>query len=299
MTIVAGFKCWEGVVLCADTQETVSDISKKNVPKLIFQPVDSNGHALPSNKDQLAVAFCGSSNNAAFVDKLVASAWEDAQAGRNLDEVCNEIEKSIKNTYREFGKIFQTGYCPGADLLYGVKMFGHSKLFSASGPVVNEVHTYASAGAGYYMADFLASRMYGHHLDIRQCVILAAYILYQAGEYVVGCGGDSQIAVLKDDGTSGVVDSKVVDELTKTLQFVDKELWDFTLAAANLSLTTEELREGLDNGIDMLILLRDVRKKELERHMRADEELHRKLFNKEPPTKDDLGLPMPPSEPQT
>jgi 20S proteasome alpha/beta subunit len=33
MTIIAGFKCHEGLVLCADTQETVGNVSKRNVPK--------------------------------------------------------------------------------------------------------------------------------------------------------------------------------------------------------------------------------------------------------------------------
>jgi 20S proteasome alpha/beta subunit len=40
VTIVAGFKTIDGIVLCADTQETIGGISKRNVPKLRFEPGD-------------------------------------------------------------------------------------------------------------------------------------------------------------------------------------------------------------------------------------------------------------------
>ena len=43
------------------------------------------------------------------------------------------------------------------ELIYGVKMHGDSKLFSSQGPIVNEKRSYGSVGAGYYMADFLAT----------------------------------------------------------------------------------------------------------------------------------------------
>jgi 20S proteasome alpha/beta subunit len=34
MTIIAGFKCRDGVVIGGDTQETVSGLSKRNVTKI-------------------------------------------------------------------------------------------------------------------------------------------------------------------------------------------------------------------------------------------------------------------------
>jgi hypothetical protein len=105
----------------------------------------------------------------------------------------------------------QSGFCPHVDLIYGIKMDGRTKLFSAVGPVVNEKDEYYSAGQGYYMADFLARRMFGDHLTIHQCVIVAAYTLFQAKEHVDGCGGDSHIAVLRDTGPSGLLNFQVIN----------------------------------------------------------------------------------------
>ncbi len=262
VTIVAGFKCYEGVVLCADTQETIGELSKRHIPKLIFEPKDHYGKTQALRPDDLAVCFCGAANNGPFVDKLVQNAWEDAQVGTNLDEVCTIIEASIERTYKKYAGIYQTGYCPSADLIYGVKMFKASKLFAASGPVVTEQTRYTTGGGGYYMADFLAGRMYEKHLSLRQCVILAAYILFEAKEHVDGCGGESHIAVIRNMGVSGQVNSVNIESLNRMLSESDLALGRLLLKSADLeqqdygSNSFEQAIEGVKE------YLMDVRKAE-------------------------------------
>lgn len=270
LTIVAGFKSYEGIVLCADTQETVNNLSKRNVPKLIFQPSDYLGRTLALGEDDLAVAFCGAADNGPFVDKLVENAWEDAQTGTSIDEVCALIEVSIKRTYEEFNRIFQTGYAPSADLIYGVKMFGDSKLFAATGPIVVEKEEYCSGGAGYYLADFLAGRMYHSGMTLRQCVILAAYILFQAKDHVEGCGGDSQIAVLRNYGVSGKVDWRSIEAINRMVHWEDKEIGRLILYAADLEITKEEFLEGAKTLAELASSMREIEKKEYDEHRESD-----------------------------
>src|SRR5207244_5262587 len=123
---------------------------------------------------------------------------------------------------------------------YGIKMNGNCKLFSAVGPVVNEKNEYYSAGQGYYMADFLARRMHRSQLPIHQCVIIAAYTLFQAKEHVDGCGGDSQIAVLRDNGPSGLLNFQVVDAITEHLEMADIELGNLLIASADIHVSDEK-----------------------------------------------------------
>ena len=73
VTIVAGFRCSEGIVVCADTLETIGDISKRHVPKVRFERCE------PERGD-LAVAFCGATNNGPFLDEIVDRAWRGVQA---------------------------------------------------------------------------------------------------------------------------------------------------------------------------------------------------------------------------
>jgi len=296
VTIIAGFKTKEGVVICADTQETISNISKRNVPKLRFEPADKLFYGARGHRsDDVAAAFCGAANNGPFIDKLVDNAWESAQACASLDEVCVEVEASIKATYKEFSTIYQSGYCPEAELIYGVKMSGSTKLFSALGPVVTERTEYASGGAGYYMADFLKAKMYGNHLTLHQCVILAAYTLFQAKEHVDGCGGESHIAVLRDNGVSGRVAADKVDAITKLLVSTDDAISRVLLDAANLEHTDETFRQELRTTLEVVARLRNIRKGELDRARETLEAVGRILggLSYQPETLDPFGLPMP------
>jgi hypothetical protein len=159
VTIVAGFKSYEGVVLCADTQETVLH-SKRHVPKLRFEPnaAAKSLREFRGENTDLAAAFCGAGEGP-FIDKLIDESWKTAQKATSLREAGDRVEASIKGMYREFGKIYQPGFCPQVELIYGIKMKGNCKLFSAVGPVVNEKDEYYSAGQGYYMADFISASL--------------------------------------------------------------------------------------------------------------------------------------------
>jgi hypothetical protein len=254
VTVVGGFRCKRGIVLLADTQETVG-ISKRHVPKLRYEEATGAAKALGSS--DLAVAFCGATNNGAFVDKLVDLAWSAARNETDIYSVCDAIEKSIKDTYQHFGAIYQPGYLPDAELTYGVKMKGASKLFNAVGPLVNEKENYCTGGVGTYMADFLAARMYSDGLTVQQCVILAAYILFQTKEHVDGCGGKSHIAVLREDGPSGPVDTERVEAITDNLNRADLELGNLLLASSNLDLNDKEFRDQADEVFKFLEMFRN------------------------------------------
>jgi 20S proteasome alpha/beta subunit len=254
VTIIAGFKCGEGVIICADTQETVGDI-KRNVPKLRFEPSGAIG--VLGTPRGLAAAFCGATNNGVFLDEIVDDAWKNAQRAASLDEACELIKASLKNSYKEFGRIYQVGFCPDAELIYGVKMGRTSRLFYALGPAIVEKEGYSTGGQGIYMSDFLTSRMYRDHLSLRQCVILAAYVLFEAKEHVVGCGGHSEIAVLRNDEEhSGVIDWGHTKSLTDLVSYPDQPLGRILLDFANLDLDDEAFQERATKELKSLMIMR-------------------------------------------
>lgn len=198
----------------------------------------------------------------------------------------------IKETYREFGQIYQPGSFPQAELIYGITIGGQSSLFQASGPLVNE-KSYASSGIGCYLADFLAGRMGadGEHgwLTTRQCVAVAAYILFQAKEHVEGCGGNSHIAVLRESEASGMVDFRLVEHLTEYLKLADLFMGEMLLATADFSLTDSALTEKLESSIGTIKFVRD----EEVNKLKKDRDFARSIwpFEGERP-EDDLGIPV-------
>lgn len=286
MTILAGFRCSDGIVICADTQETVNKLSKRSVPKLkVFAPphYDGFGEALDSD---LAAAFCGAGEGP-MIDKLTTLIWQSIKHSTNLNEACQLAEETLKTAYAEYGRIFQPGFCPEIALIYGICMQGWSKLFTATGSIVNEVDGFASEGCGYYLADFLATKMYGPHLTTRQCVILAAYILSQAKEHVDGCGGESHIAVLRDQESSGQVDWSLIKHVTEMLDSVDKDFGSLLLQSSDLRATDSELDEARGRLNSIVGSLREYHAEEL----KNSKDFFDSLFGSIGRENDDLGLP--------
>lgn len=280
MTIIAGFRCDEGIVICADTQETLGT-AKRNVPKLRFEPCNHYTD-VEDNHSNLAAAFCGAGSGP-FIDKLIDSAWTAAKQEHDLATVCAAIETSLKNEYREFGQIYQVGSCPEVQLIYGVKMNGESRLFTAMGPIVNEKYEFDSGGQGHYMADFLASKMHYRQLTVNQCAILAAYVLYEAKEHVDGCGGDSQIAVLRNAGTSGTVSWFNVRPLNEFIALGSDSVGDILMALLDIDKSDEDMLASINFDLNNMVLFRngfmdDIKKGKSEEMQKAY---------------DFLGLPLP------
>ena len=236
----------------------------------------------------LALAICGAGDGP-FIDKITSQAWDAVRHVSDVWEAAQNVESMIKETYREFAQIYQPGNCPHAELIYGITIAGQSALFQATGPIVNERY-YASSGIGYYLADFLTSKMRGSGwLTIRQSVILAAYILFQAKEHVEGCGGDSHIAALRESESSGMVDFRLIEHLDEFLRIADRHTGEMLLTTADFSVPESKVSSELTAAVTFLTYLR---KREMERL-----ENDRKFYDFAdllgvPILRDDLGLPI-------
>lgn len=292
VTIIAGFRCQDGIVVCSDTQET-SGPAKRSVPKLqcFHGPVSSQDRQSMINPD-LALAICGAGDGP-FIDKITSQAWDAIRYVSDLWEAGDRVESMIKETYKEFGQIFQPGTCPQVDLIYGITIGGASRLFEAKGPVVNETN-YSSDGAGYYLADFLTSRMRGDAwLNVRQTVILAAYILFQAKEHVEGCGGESHIAVLRESESSGMVDFRLIQHLTEYLKIADLYTGEMLLTSSDFTLPEHTVLKGLMDSMESIKFVRAREKKQLETDRKDDRTMLGSLiWPGGRPSTDDLGLPV-------
>ena len=174
MTIAAGFPCSDGIVLCADTQETYGDLLKLNMPKIIAFPQDT----LPCPL-RLMVAGAGSGP---FIDKLASESWKRLvrDAPQNIEEACDSVDQSIKDVHEEFGRIFQHGQLPSVELIVSLHIGAGFRLLKCFGPVVNDAAPYASVGMGGYLADYISDRMFSPGVDTSFAEILAIYLIDQA-----------------------------------------------------------------------------------------------------------------------
>jgi hypothetical protein len=211
------------------------------------------------------MVFAGSGESGPFIDKVVERAWEDVQLATSFDEACIASEESIKRTHKEYGQIFQPGYLPLVRLVYGVKMHGKSKLFSADQAVVVECDGSQSHGTGSAFATFIARQMYELHLPISQLVILAAYTIFQAKVHADGCGGDTHIAKLVNSGGSKRINAQEVQWIESHIHALEMFLGTAFLSNADLDTDDSMVAAHIELFCTQLRLTREEQRKERER----------------------------------
>lgn len=265
VTIAAGFVASDGIVLCADTQETYGQLLKLNTPKIIVRP-ESFIPGAPR------IVFAGAGHGP-FIDKLANEAWRRVStrtpAGQ-FSDVCDDIEASIKDAHEEFGRIFQPGAMPNAELIYGVAVGGRKGLFRAIGPIVNPVDKYASVGVGLYLADYIHDRLglaSAGLADSGWYEILAIYLLQQAKEYIEGCGGDSHVLTLMASGKVSVVDFMDVALIANHIKQLDRNSSTVLMSTPDLNLADDELEGRIEIFIN---LARNLRKEHREDRKRIE-----------------------------
>jgi hypothetical protein len=190
MTIVAGFKCTDGIVLCADSQETINSYLKVSVPKLVTRP-----HEFKAG-DKYRTAFVGAGNGP-FVDKLVESMWSaSSAAGGDIDDISSAMEGANIAVHEKLWNIYPDNEKPQASIIFGVAASDDVKLFRSHGPIVNPIDTYDCAGCGDVLGKYICDRLYLPTMNVTQVSIVALYMLLHTKKYADGCGGTSHLVML-------------------------------------------------------------------------------------------------------
>ena len=164
--------------------------------------------------------------------------WETMQDVTSLDEACSKVEDEIKARYDEYRRILN--FNPDSELIYGIGAAGGTRLFHAWGPIVNEVPKRA-AGSGQAIADFLL-RHFKENVHITNAMALAIYVLYSAKEHAEGCGGNSHLAVLQDDGESYLLDDAQINGMEDLVKTSSKTTDIFLMFAANPVVTPDGVK---------------------------------------------------------
>lgn len=203
VTIAAGFKCTDGFIMCSDSEETGMAF-KRRVPKLEIKP-DPQGP-----KDVCRIVFTGS-GSASFVDALIEEMWKGAQRAEEsrLEVVLAWVKAAMLGYYKQIWSIYpkqmDKRQLPEADLMFGIWTQQGSGLFLARSHDITEVKSYATVGVGDELAQYICDPLFKVEMATRQAAILAIYMLSEVKAKVQNCGGESHVAILKNDGTISVI----------------------------------------------------------------------------------------------
>lgn len=180
MTIAAGFRCREGLVLCADTQETIQGYVKTDTDKISISQIGLNTYA-----------FAGAGNSVQL-DGLVQEI--EARLTSKTPHALGPVKKLIRETLEEFfpHPHYPKPY-PETQLLIAVQQSTGPALYVTSDRAISEVRNSESIGSGIALSKSLAAQYYRFDLSLQELSVIAGYILYYAKKWVDGCGGRSDI----------------------------------------------------------------------------------------------------------
>lgn len=200
MTIAAGFKVRDGIVMCADTMYTAA--MKIHADKLFAGHVDQG---LESGDGRCSWIFALAGNEAyakMAIDDCIEAILALSAEARNSQSVKSSLRAAIKRVNDEYVDTRPAGEKDLArfELLIAVATTDSVPvLYSTSGPALMESREYECIGSGAYLGHYLIRPAFSESLTISNAVLIAAQALAAAKEYDASCGGRSTFMVLHND----------------------------------------------------------------------------------------------------
>lgn len=242
MTIAAGFRCADGVLICADTQETFPDYLKTYTSKIsTFQHEQDYRLALSGagESDIIEMVF------QEIVERLRVKQHDSEFVERTIRDVVYDV--TAKHVIP-----FPKEERPWFHLIIAVQANGaRVRLFKTSGSVVRWDHSFACVGevalAHYAVKDMEFPRL-------PMCVVrgFAVHMLKQVKDYSPNCGKYSEMVQLYDDWDFSLPSHHYLDRVEVELGVIDnccRYLFSTALAHRGADSAVNEAWEHLQDHI--------------------------------------------------
>jgi 20S proteasome alpha/beta subunit len=190
MTLIAGFRCHEGIVMLADMEEASGITSKRKVAKL--RPVDYFG-------DWMTVM--GGAGDPAIIDNATEDLATRLSSITSFDKtrVQLAIDETLKGVHDKY--IDPDTRSEGMSLVIGITEKQGSHLYSTRRRTPQPQQEFVAVGYGEDLANYFADKLHSYWLSLDYVVKLASFIAKEVEESVLGCGQGSQLVVLPSKGS--------------------------------------------------------------------------------------------------
>jgi len=196
MTIAAGFVCIDGIVMCADSQESEGDY-KFPVEKLVTSERDYY---------QLAIAGAGIGPLVDMAVGRIIRAF-DLNCPKTYYTAEDRISEVLSSLYEKEFALFPVvkNEYRTIDLLVGIKLQGIPKavLYKTSATSISEVKDYAVVGSGRAV-EYQIHKLWHTYEPIRRTIPVAISLLNVASIVLRSVGGSGRIVSLSDKDGFGI-----------------------------------------------------------------------------------------------
>jgi 20S proteasome alpha/beta subunit len=269
LTIAAGFRFGDGVLVCADTQVTTPGYMKQSASKIVPIDFQSNGGSKALFTITGSVPFA----HMAIEHCRRALAAHPPQQMTTADMMIS-IEDTLQGFFEDH--LFRhPNYQNGSitvELIIGIwSHVDHNlTLLSARENAVSIVRDYECLGAGQFLTNYLLPKMFRHSgMGLADTVHIAMHVLRETKNYVDSCGGGTEIIVLRKDGSFAMaesIDHASGEQISEAYHEAIRRLF---LAASDITTTEADLRLEFDSAF---MILQATRERLIERHKQGGEE---------------------------
>lgn len=254
MTIAAGFRFENGILLCADTQWTGK--AKTEATKIF---------TIRHRAATLILALTGREIFAKrAVEHISANILSLADADLTKSKMQDQIELALREIFS--GHVYNhpdwgTNDTPNFSFVIGIHSPIDGDFLLASDETLTvEMPTHVCLGSGDYLGDYL-SRMYiGRNQTLSEVSSLAIYILQQVKSYDADCGGSSEFIVLWDDGDTTQVAKFEVFLGENYSSVFQRAITPLFYAVTDPEKTDSAMQENIDTAIKFLKGHREIRR---------------------------------------
>lgn len=201
MTIAIGFNCKDALLICTDTQMTVSGIAKLHGSK-IFREEYSNG-------SRSAIAIAGTVSYARMAMQHVEQRIRDISVeNATVQKIRTEIENEVYGMHKKYIWRDPDRYSLSFQLLVAIwsPVDRRAVLFWTETATVSELHGYTPIGVGGDLAHYIIRPRYSPDLTEAEIRPIAVDAIAKAKDWVDGCGGFTEMICLSRDGVLGEVE---------------------------------------------------------------------------------------------
>ena len=189
MTLIAGFTCKDGVVMCADTELTMSGWMKYSGSKIRSY-----------NKLRCHPVFCFSGDERfcnTFISKLAIQISRAESADKPIVKAIEDEAFYIHKRFK--GEPYEEDSALILSLIFGGKGKGRRRLCEISRGIVSPVEQ-SCLGSGALVTRAMIAELFSPELSMKDVALLATYLLAEGKTYGYGVGQESQILLLSHAG---------------------------------------------------------------------------------------------------
>jgi 20S proteasome alpha/beta subunit len=238
VTIAAGFRYRNGILLLADTQHTYRQwmkLSKSKIVELKF----------PEQKAKIGIAIAGSVDFAIMATEKLEKKLKSDDI--NHEVIADSVEEVLLDIYSKHIHPFNLGNECGFDLLLAIWTEAEGLAFlNTSGTAITSVKEYSMIGIGLYLAQFLAGSYNRYSMERDEVFTFAVDVFRKVKTHVDGCGGLTNAFLLEKDGESGYYPDTDVENIEQFTKDFDQAVQGLRTAVSDFSNTKEDIDNYLE-----------------------------------------------------